>query len=117
MAWEVEYTDEFGTWYAQLETDAQYAIVAAVELLEVSGPGLGRPMVDGIKRSRHANMKELRPAGGVRILFAFDPRRMAILLLGGDKTNRWRTWYDETIPVADRLYDDHIRLLREEGLL
>lgn len=62
-------------------------------------------------------MKELiPPAGNIRILFAFDPRRVAILLIGGDKTGRWREWYDETIPVADRLYDEHLRTLREEGL-
>jgi hypothetical protein len=62
-------------------------------------------------------MKELRPpVGNVRILFAFDPRRPAILLIGGDKTDRWNDWYDTMIPVADQLYDDHLRTLREEGL-
>jgi hypothetical protein len=61
-------------------------------------------------------MKELIPAGGnLRILFAFDPRRTAILLMGGDKTNRWREWYAETVPVADDLYDGHLEALREEG--
>jgi hypothetical protein len=63
-------------------------------------------------------MKELRPpAGNIRILFAFDPRRMAILLIGGDKTGRWQEWYQEMIPVADRLYDEHLEELRREGLL
>lgn len=82
------------------------------------GPGLGRPLVDRIAGSRHTNMKELRPLrGNVRILFVFDPRRMAILLIGGDKTNRWKDWYDAMIPVADRLYDEHLRTLRDEGLL
>lgn len=84
--------------------------------MEERGPALGRPIVDGIKSSRHPNMKELIPAGGnLRILFAFDPRRTAILLMGGDKTNRWREWYAETVPVADDLYDGHLEALREEG--
>ena len=61
-------------------------------------------------------MKELRPPrGNLRILFAFDPRRMAILLVGGDKTGRWREFYEEVIPEADRLYDEHLVELREEG--
>ncbi|HVB74564.1 MAG TPA: type II toxin-antitoxin system RelE/ParE family toxin [Ktedonobacteraceae bacterium] len=63
-------------------------------------------------------MKELRPpATNIRILFAFDPRRVAILLIGGDKTNRWQEWYEKTIPVADRLYDDYLEELRKEGEL
>jgi hypothetical protein len=63
-------------------------------------------------------MKELRPPeGNIRILFAFDPRRAAILLLGGDKTNQWSTWYDRMIPVADRRYDQHLDTLKREGLL
>jgi hypothetical protein len=65
-----------------------------------------------------ANMKELRPRGGnTRILFAFDPRRVAILLHGGDKTGEWETWYDRAILTADQLYDTHLEQLREEGLL
>lgn len=63
-------------------------------------------------------MKELRPRGGsIRILFAFDPRRMTILLLGGDKSGRWNAWYDEAIPLADRLYDEHLAALRREELI
>lgn len=118
MEWEVEYTDEFGAWFDQGDDATQDAIVSAVDVLVAVGPGLGRPLVDGVKRSRHANMKELRPLrGNVRVLFAFDPRRMAILLIGGDKTNRWHAWYDEMIPVADQLYDEHLQTLREEGVL
>ena len=70
------------------------------------------------KKSRHANMKQLRPRrGNLRILLAFDPRRAAILLLGGDKTHRWNAWYETAIPDADRLYDDHLATLAKEGLL
>jgi hypothetical protein len=115
MGWEVEYTDEFGSWWSGLDDDAQDAIVAAVDVLEDRGPGLGRPLVDTVHGSRHPNMKELRPpAGNIRILFAFDPRRAAILLIGGDKTNQWRAWYEQMIPVADRLYDDHLATLEDE---
>lgn len=118
MAWEVEFTDQFGDWFEALDTAAQRTVVAAVQILEGQGPALGRPLVDTIKSSRHANMKELRPSGSnLRILFAFDPRRMAILLLGGDKTHQWERWYRDIVPLADDLYDEHLKTLREEGLL
>ncbi len=116
MAWEVEFTDQFGEWFADLDDRAQAAVVAAVKILEHGGPALGRPLVDTVKSSRHANMKELRPRGGyLRVLFAFDPRRMAILLIGGDKSNRWQAWYREFIPIADALYDEHLDTIRKEG--
>jgi hypothetical protein len=113
--WDVEYTEEFGAWWEDLEPDDQERLTAAVELLEELGPSLGRPLVDTLKGSRHPNMKELRP-GTVRVLFAFDPRRTAILLLGGDKSGHWKDWYVEAIPEADRLFDDHLKgLIDEEG--
>ena len=116
--WLVEHTDEFESWWLSLDDDTQAAIDAAVEVLEERGPGCGRPLVDTISSSRHANMKELRPPkGNVRVLFAFDPRRAAILLIGGDKTNRWQEWYRAMIPAADRLYDQHLDELRREGLI
>ena len=116
MAWEVEYTDQFEVWWLTLGAEDQNSIRASVEVLEEQGPALGRPLVDTLKGSRHPNMKELRPTvGNIRILFAFDPRRMAILLIGGDKTNRWREWYQRMIPVADQLYDEHLDTLRKGG--
>ena len=61
---------------------------------------------------------ELRPpATKIRILFAFDLRRIAILLIGGDKTHRWQEWYDENIPIADTLYDEYLEELHREGEL
>lgn len=106
VVWDVEGTDEFAVWWESLTVAEQRTVGAAVEALEEHGPGLGRPLVDTIQGSRHHNMKELRPRGGnIRILFIFDPRRTAILLLGGDKTSRWHEWYAEMIPVADDLYD------------
>jgi hypothetical protein len=114
--WAVEYTDEFEVWWNDLSEDEQESIVAAVEFLEERGPALGRPFVDTIKSSRQHNMKELIPPGGhIRVLFAFDPRRRAILLIGGDKRDRWIDWYEEMVPVADQLYDMHLEQLRQEG--
>jgi hypothetical protein len=118
MAWEIEGTDEFRDWYLNRTEGELEHIDAAVDQLEQSGPATGRPLVDTIKGSRFANMKELRPLGGdIRILFVFDPRRSAILLLGGDKTNQWDTWYDKAIPRADALYTEYLNEIRMEGLI
>jgi hypothetical protein len=118
MAWDVEYTDEFGEWFGGLGDDAREDVVAAVEMLESVGPTLGRPFVDTLNGSRYANFKELRPQGGnLRIIFAFDPRRSAILLIGGDKTGRWQAWYREMIPFAEQLYEQYLQELRQEGIL
>jgi hypothetical protein len=116
MAWAAEFTDEFEGWWNGLSEDEQVDVDAKVRLLEELGPALGRPHADTVQGSRHANMKELRiqHAGRpYRVLFAFDPRRSAILLLGGDKTGNTR-WYDENIPIADRLYDDHLRAVESQ---
>jgi hypothetical protein len=115
--WEVEYTDEFCAWWAGLGEGEQESIAAGVELLRQLGPNLGRPHVELLKASKHSNMKELRTqheGRPIRTLFAFDPRRRAILLIGGDKTGDER-FYERMIPAADRLYDEHLEQLREEG--
>ena len=114
MAWEVEFTSEFGAWWDSLSIGEQKDVSLAVTLLEAAGPALRRPHVGAISNSRHANMKELviQHAGRpYRVLFAFDPRRTGILLIGGDKTGNNR-WYEEFIPVADALFDDHLKQLR-----
>jgi len=116
VEWDVEYTDRFEEWWNGLDSAEQEDVAAKVGLLEECGPALGRPHVDTIRGSRHPNMKELivQHAGRpYRILFAFDPRRSAILLIGGDKTGRDR-WYEEYVPRADRLYDQHLETLRRE---
>ena len=65
--------------------------------------------MDTVKGSRHHNMKELRSIGGhLRMLFAFDPERTALVLLGGDKKGNWAGWYKTNIPIADDLYDEHL---------
>ena len=121
--WDVEYTDEFDAWYQTLTEEEQDIVIARVELLEQHGPALGRPSVDNVHASRHPNMKELRPSPELRVLFAFDPRRTAILLVGGDKSPddpsspKWNRWYAQFVPVADDLYDNHLAELRDEGLI
>ncbi|MGH7461544.1 MAG: type II toxin-antitoxin system RelE/ParE family toxin [Longimicrobiales bacterium] len=119
MEWEVEYTDEFEAWWDGLDEDAQEDVRAVVLLLVQQGPGLPFPFSSGISRSRHGHMRELRIQScgkPLRVLYAFDPRRYAILLLGGDKTGDNR-WYETYVPVADRLYDEHLATLRREEQL
>jgi hypothetical protein len=119
MTWEVEYTDEFGGWWTQLEEAQQDRIAATVKLLAAKGPSLPFPYSSGINGSRHPHMRELRvQSGGVplRIFYAFDPRRTAILLIGGDKTGEDR-FYEEYVPRADDLYDAHLKELETEGLI
>jgi hypothetical protein len=119
MTWEVEYTDEFGAWWAELDEARQDRIAATVALLAAQGPALQFPHSSGINGSRHAHMRELRVRTGgnpLRIFYAFDPRRTAILLIGGDKTGRDR-FYEEYVRLADNLYDVYLEELRTEGLL
>ena len=116
MAWEVEYTDGFERWWASLGEDEQVEIGAKVELLEEHGPNLPRPHADVITSSRHANMKELRGKVAerhLRVLYAFDPRRTALLLIGGDKTNDSK-WYTRFVPLADDLFDQHLAQLNRK---
>ena len=116
--WEIELTDEASEWILSLDQEDRAAITGSIDLLEQLGPNLGRPAVDSVKASRHHNMKELRSFGGnLRALFCFDPRRTAIVLLGGDKTNDWVGWYERNIPLADDLYYEYRDEIREEGLI
>jgi hypothetical protein len=119
MEWAVEYTDDFARWWEGLTADEQEDVAAKVLLLQRFGPALKRPHADVIAGSRHPNMKELivqHRGHPYRVLYAFDPRRCAILLIGGDKTGDTR-WYDTFVPIADRLYTEHLEALRGEGLI
>ena len=101
-----------------LSTKQQRATRRAMIQLEQNGPALGRPYVDTIRNSRFKNMKELRISsqGALRVLFAFDLERRAVLLFGGDKSvdSRWNDWYVEAIRRADDLFEEHLRKLGEK---
>lgn len=119
MGWNAEYTDEFGDWWVTLDENEQDSIAVAVTLLEQRGPFLPYPYSSGIEGSRHNHMRELRiqhKGDPYRVLYAFDPRRSAILLIGGNKAGQDR-WYDVYVPIADKIYDDHLKLLEDEGLI
>jgi len=116
MAWEVEFSDEFGEWWETLSAAEQKSVDFTVSLLQEVGPTLRMPHSAGVEMSRHRHMRELRiqhEGRPYRILYAFDPRRTAILLIGGDKTGNNR-WYEEYVPRADAIYDQHLRELDNE---
>lgn len=117
--WEIEVTDEFLDWWRRLGHAQREALTERIDLLAERGPDLGRPVVERIHASRHHNMKELRAAqgGALRVLLMFDPRRAAILLVGGDKSGEWKIWYQTAIPAADDLYDTYLTEIRDEGLI
>ena len=117
--WEVEYTEQFAEWWNGLSVREQRSVTSIVGKLVEQGVHLPRPYSSGIRGSRHSHMRELRVQSGgrpIRVFYAFDPRRSAILLIGGDKTGDNR-FYERYIPIADNLYDDYIEELRREGLL
>ncbi len=107
MTWEVEFHEDFDSEFEALPGDVQTELRAHALLLEHFGPQLGRPRVDTLKGSRHANMKELRfdAGGGVwRVAFAFDPRRNAVLLVAGDKSGGGeKRFYRQLIAKADEI--------------
>lgn len=116
QSWTVEYTDEFGDWWKTLNEKEQVDIDAVVRLLEIKGPSLEFPYSSGVKGSQFDHMRELRvqhKGEPYRILYAFDPRRAAILLIGGKKTGDNR-WYDRFVPIADKLYGEHLNIFKKE---
>ena len=117
MTWDVEYTHAFGNWWDELTENEQVSVAASVTLLELYGPNLRFPHSSGINGSRHSHMRELRiqhEGRPYRVLYAFDPRRAAILLLGGDKTGKER-WYEENVPRADAMYNAHLAEIEQDG--
>lgn len=113
MSYSVEYTDEFNVWWDGLSEAEQISIVSVVLLLEAKGPHLGFPHSSGVVTSKHSHMRELRiqhQGAPYRIFYAFDPRRAALLLIGGNKTGDDR-FYETFVPIADRIYDQHLKEL------
>jgi hypothetical protein len=109
MAWEIETSEQVTLWLEGLDNATFDQIMPVIDSLEQIGPTLGRPLADRIEGSKHHNMKELRSAGKhLRILFAFDPQRKAILLIAGDKEGQWDGWYQANVPLADEMYDRHL---------
>lgn len=108
--WNVVSAPEFVGWFESVDLEAKTDIRRKVKVLEEFGPRLGRPLADSIKNSRHSNLKELRVQSNgrpFRIFFAFDPRRNAVLLIGGDKTGD-KGFYDKMIPRADAIFDKYL---------
>lgn len=120
MAWDVEYTDEFETWWInELDNAERESVAAYIALLEERGPDLEYPYSSAIRGSRYAHLRELRiqhKGRLYRVLYAFDPRRTAILLIGGAKKGDDR-WYEVNVPLAEKLYASHLEQLMEEGLI
>jgi hypothetical protein len=115
MAWEVEYTDEFGEWET-LTDEEQGDIDAHVQELERRGPMLPFPYSSDVKSSKYGAMRELRVQSRgrpIRNFYAFDPKRTAILLIGGRKASK--QFYEWFVTAADRLYKEHLAQLRKES--
>jgi hypothetical protein len=119
--WRVATTEGFDSWFAELDEEGQTELIAKVELLKLFGPRLGRPHADMLSGSKHANMKELRvdtASQVLRIAFAFDPDRAAILLVAGNKSGvSQKRFYKRLIARADALFDAHLAALnlRKKG--
>jgi hypothetical protein len=110
MIWEIIFHREFEKWFFDLDVEVQDSIAMVLDVLEEQGAGLGRPYVDTIKGSDFTNMKELRvqhDGDPYRLLFAFDPQRQAVILIGGNKRGDKR-WYEVNIPIADRRFREYL---------
>jgi hypothetical protein len=116
--WDIQFHPAFEAWTDSLDDSDAEALLAALQVLRDHGPALGRPLVDTVVASRHPNMKELRPGSTgrseIRVLFAFDVERQAVLLVGGDKRIDWKGWYRGNIPIADERFSRHQEQLRAQ---
>ena len=118
--WKILVSTEFEQWHQTLTEKEKIALSNILGLLENRGPVLGRPHVDRVEGSQFHNMKELRLQNGIRVFFAFDPRRIAVLLIGGNKseadssTPNWNRFYEYMIPIADRIFAEHLLTIGDE---
>ena len=116
MPWTVEFTNEFRAWWDTLTERQQEDVAASVQLLMEHGPQLRFPHSSGVEGSTHTHRRELRVQSGgrpLRIFYAFDPRRVALLLIGGDKTGD-DGWYQRMVPIADKLFASHLKDLKKK---
>ncbi|WP_241647027.1 type II toxin-antitoxin system RelE/ParE family toxin [Rosenbergiella metrosideri] len=117
MKWVVKNRDTFKTWFDTQDDDIKIEVLALLTVLEAVGPNLGRPYSDTLNGSKHPNMKELRlkvDRHPIRICFAFDPERKAIILCAGDKKGKnEKLFYKELIKLADQEFDDHLKEIKE----
>jgi hypothetical protein len=112
--WDVEATGAFEEWWLTLTAQEQDDVTALVELLGERGPRLPFPYSSGIENSKFPHMRELRiqsHGDPIRVFYAFDPRRVAVLLIGGIKTGKEKRFYKEYVPKADKLYEQHLKSL------
>lgn len=115
MAYQVEVSEEFRTWYEDLSEPEQNSVERVVLMLMEAGPALGYPYSSGVKGSKYSHMRELRiqyEGRPYRVLYAFDPIRTALLLLGGEKTGDDR-WYEKMVPKADAIYREHLKTINK----
>ena len=116
MEWEIEYTDEFEAWWNTLSEEEQIDIDSVIGLLEEKGPYLPYLYSSNIEGTRYGEIRELRiqhKGKQYRIIYAFDPRRIAILLIGGRKAGGKR-WYEKYVPLAEKIYQEHLKSLKKE---
>ena len=111
--WTIVETTEYSAWFLSLSEKQRKAILKRLEILRRVGPNASRPLVDSLKGSRIKNLKELRVSsdGALRILFVFDRKRQAVLLLGGDKSidAKWTSWYASAIREAEEIYEKYVK--------
>lgn len=118
MEYKIHVTEECSDWLLSLNAGEQTDILAVIELLEKLGTQLGYPYSSKINGSKFTHMRELRiqhKGQPYRILYAFDPLRAAILLIGGNKVGDEKRWYKRNIPIADKLYEKHLISLKIRG--
>jgi hypothetical protein len=115
LNWGIEYTDLFSKWWDTLDEEEKISVDASIQLLEHFGPQLRFPHSSNIEGSKINHMRELRiqhKGKPYRVLYAFDPRRTALLLIGGNKQGS-NSWYKRFIPIAEKLYQRHVKSLKE----
>lgn len=117
--WSVVLHPEVAEWVKSLDENSSQQVTAALNRLAEEGPNLRRPLADTLTATKLKNLKELRPGSSkrseVRVLFAFDSERQAILLVAGDKAGEWNRWYKRMIPIAEQRFAEHVARLGKEG--